>query len=1162
MGKLVNLIAVLGLLGMMVLSLIDTTPVLADRGRYLDPVTIEREHLQGNQERITPNVVVTKIGSTNSTNTYRADISILPETMPDLETEIICEWRAGRDLDGVVYATTGNNLFWSRVTGTRVSVEYEGRQAAWDPTLMLGDTEVTYKSGPYIVNDPINPNYVNNSIKWTYTCKRGGFLGIGSHTYTITRYLRQIEGALLEYYVVENNPGADLVITQNYEEENQFSWDRPVAAWDSEGNIVPVTYSGGKKTVTAEDFKKARFPVYIDPSLSFSTSASDGMLYNGGSTWSAARIASSSSWGSSSYPFLYVLSAGDGSWYDVGRSYLYFDTSSIGTGSTVTSSILKLFEYSESAVENPEYLTLYVSGGMPTYPHDPLVYGDFYYSYYSGDYGHLAMASIVENTYNSIDLTSTGLSAIDVDGITKFVLRTSQDYSNVQPNNYNEVFFCSYELGSGYAPKLEVTYTAAVVTPTVTTTASTAQYSTSSTLGGTLSYDGGAACSVRFDYGTTTGYGFTTGWQSSKVTGNTFSDTAYGLVQGTLYHFRAEAQNTAGTGYGSDLTLLTRPDYPTGFTVTPGDTNNSLAWTLGTGSTKTLVRYKTTGYPTSTSDGTQVYFSTGNSVVHSSLTNGVTYYYSIWAYAESGGLNQYSTYYSTGSGTPYLLSIPVVTTYAATNIGSETANLNGYLNSLQGDTYADCWFQYYSGAGTWTDHETTPDTKASTGSVTTSISSLDVSTKYYFRIAGVNDQGTAYGASMNFTTGGPSAPSMTTQTATAVTMTSAVLNGKVTNDGGVTVTGWFEYGLADTYGFTTGSASALETDDTLYVTLSNLSPSTTYHFRVVGQNTAGIGYGSDTTFNTSAPGAANCSTLSATGTGSTSTTLHGLVTADGGVDCDVRFQYGVATGVYDTDTGWMSGYRNGESFQMPISGLSEATTYYYRTQIKNSVGTVNGSELTVLTQFGPPESFKAEATSSTSIKLSWEETGDQTGVFVKEGSFPVDRLDGDVAYFGPSESTSNGNLVSGVTYFYRAWSWSEGGNWSTTYAEDAATTSLYTSESDIVTYGPSTNLSEPDEYFQSPNGSTLSGWPGYELIETAATESGIPSGSIWLIITLTICSLIGIVTYLVTSNLIFVIVAMGVGIIVGSIIGTVPLWILIAYICLGIGGGYLAKQSS
>lgn len=107
--------------------------------------------------------------------------------------------------------------------------------------------------------------------------------------------------------------------------------------------------------------------------------------------------------------------------------------------------------------------------------------------------------------------------------------------------------------GYGYGDEVEFTTVAA---PTVTTNPATEVGQTTATLNGTLSDYGGELCDVRFQYGETTD-GSYTDWQSDKVTGDTFSQEVKGLLSGRVYHFRAIATNSAGTGYGADRTFHT-----------------------------------------------------------------------------------------------------------------------------------------------------------------------------------------------------------------------------------------------------------------------------------------------------------------------------------------------------------------------------------------------------------------------------------------------------------------------------------------------------------------------------------------------------------------------------------------------------------------------------
>jgi hypothetical protein len=95
-------------------------------------------------------------------------------------------------------------------------------------------------------------------------------------------------------------------------------------------------------------------------------------------------------------------------------------------------------------------------------------------------------------------------------------------------------------------------------------------------------------------------------------------------------------------------------------------------------------------------------------------------------------------------------------------------------------------------------------------------------------------------------------PSVTTIAASSISSTGALLNGSITANGANTAV-TFQYGTSTSYGNTvTASQSPVTGNSATAVSysISGLTPNTTYHFRVVGINTAGTSNGSDLTFTT------------------------------------------------------------------------------------------------------------------------------------------------------------------------------------------------------------------------------------------------------------------------------------------------------------------------
>ena len=107
-------------------------------------------------------------------------------------------------------------------------------------------------------------------------------------------------------------------------------------------------------------------------------------------------------------------------------------------------------------------------------------------------------------------------------------------------------YFWLYEVGFYESP-------AVITPPAIVTLDATSIDAASADPHGLVSDDGGEPCQTWLEYGPTPAYGSTTPVQNGCLSGQTFGAFLSGLV-GT-YHFRAAASNSAGTGYGSDLTF-------------------------------------------------------------------------------------------------------------------------------------------------------------------------------------------------------------------------------------------------------------------------------------------------------------------------------------------------------------------------------------------------------------------------------------------------------------------------------------------------------------------------------------------------------------------------------------------------------------------------------
>jgi hypothetical protein len=126
--------------------------------------------------------------------------------------------------------------------------------------------------------------------------------------------------------------------------------------------------------------------------------------------------------------------------------------------------------------------------------------------------------------------------------------------------------------------------------PTVTTTTANPTNATTATSGGNVSADGGATVTNRgVVWAVSPATPTVPGAQTTNGTGTgSFSSTLTNLIPGATYNYRAFAQNSAGTSYGSQLSLTT-PCFSgvvTGLTASvTNETNFTAIWSNLTGAT-------------------------------------------------------------------------------------------------------------------------------------------------------------------------------------------------------------------------------------------------------------------------------------------------------------------------------------------------------------------------------------------------------------------------------------------------------------------------------------------------------------------------------------------------------------------------------------------------
>jgi hypothetical protein len=72
-------------------------------------------------------------------------------------------------------------------------------------------------------------------------------------------------------------------------------------------------------------------------------------------------------------------------------------------------------------------------------------------------------------------------------------------------------------------------------------------------------------------------------------------------------------------------------------------------------------------------------------------------------------------------------------------------------------------------------------------------------------------------------------------------------------------------------------------------------------------------------------------------------TLNGQLVDDGGLVCEVRFEWGAST-AYGFETPWVGGYTSGITFSYTLYNLAEGVPYHYRAVARNRNGVSYGND--------------------------------------------------------------------------------------------------------------------------------------------------------------------------------------------------------------------------
>lgn len=482
------------------------------------------------------------------------------------------------------------------------------------------------------------------------------------------------------------------------------------------------------------------------------------------------------------------------------------------------------------------------------------------------------------------------------------------------------------------------------------------------------------------------------------------STTVTSLDPNTQYYFSAfaVADNDWETIWAlSDTTdtytTTTKPTPPSTFNArTVNVSAINLSWTIG--DQRTVIIRNSTGsaaFPTTPTDGNEIYNGTDSYYDDYPLTTGNTYYYTAFSYNST--TNLYSTTNRTSSNTTQVIA-PSVSTNASTGITSTNATLNGYLDDDGGED-ATIWFNWAKNSSNLenTTGNTTKDTFES-------FSSSELSARqYYIR---PNDNGSNTGIdSQN--------PGTTwhwdkVDEEAADDATTYVQSSDSTGD--------WEYDLYESSNYTVNYtinsvqlfAKVLQGDHRRYK-ISMSTHDTIYNtseFNQSGSNWVYI----NTSIYTANPSTENAWTISELNDLEIGISMKG----------DLGFaQPARCTQIYAQI-----------NHSMPYN-LTPGTLYYYQALANNSNSTTTGSILGFLTRPEAPTGASATQFGETSINLSWTNGTGKNKTYIERStsSDPWVRGSGTFVANTTSNEYTDSDLEPYV-YYYQFWSYTENSGYS------------------------------------------------------------------------------------------------------------------------------------
>lgn len=374
-------------------------------------------------------------------------------------------WRVA----GINYFAEKNNLFKCKVQHQDVELvvrndQPDGRRAgdklSYHPLLFLDGVEITPQASKLLPVDPVNSNYLANTIEWDYgICKRR---------------LRIIQGRILGSWVFASKPSGEVRIKYNQTGDYRLKLGQYKINDDEE--LIPHSV-----------FNEAEYPFIVFDSATYypdadpETSSVDGYAGDSGNNLTFANLkleagTLSSSAGATIYSSRIKSSTTTNQWAEMWRVIFLFDISAIA-GATISDVVFSLYGTAKWDNNN-------ATPSVNVYSSNPasnttIAAGDFVYTRFgTTPYCDTAITYanwiIADPFWNDFIFNAAGITfaqaAADGDGILKLGARDSKhDVGTTDPAWVSAVTsgLAHYgsEQGDGFKPKLVVTYTVLIDYP-------------------------------------------------------------------------------------------------------------------------------------------------------------------------------------------------------------------------------------------------------------------------------------------------------------------------------------------------------------------------------------------------------------------------------------------------------------------------------------------------------------------------------------------------------------------------------------------------------------------------------------------------------------------------------------------------------------------------